>query len=84
MLFLAAQALEEQVEAELQAERAAAEAEADRVKAAIEAKRREREEVEAAVRTAVRAFVLLPPAPGPSLTCYVVLPARARLLMLRI
>ena len=50
----ATQALEEQVEAELQAERAAAEAEADRVKAAIEEKRREREQVEAALRTAVR------------------------------
>ena len=49
-----AQALEEQVEKELQAERAAAEAEADRVKAAIEEKRREREQVEAALRTAVR------------------------------
>ena len=48
------QALEEQVEAELQAERAAAEAEADRVKAAIEEKRREREQVEAALRAAVR------------------------------
>ncbi len=48
------QALEEQVEAELQAERAAAEAEADRVKAAIEEKQREREQVEAALRTAVR------------------------------
>ncbi len=43
------------MEAELQAERAAAEAEADRVKAAIEEKRREREEVEAALRIAVRA-----------------------------
>ena len=42
------------MEAELQAERAAAEAEADRVKAAIEDKRREREQVEAALRTAVR------------------------------
>ncbi len=42
------------MEAELQAERAAAEAEADRVKAAIEEKRREREQVEAALRTAVR------------------------------
>ena len=50
----AAQALEQEVEAELQAERAAAEVEAARVKAAIQAKQAEWEAAEAAAKAVVR------------------------------
>ena len=49
-----AQVLEQQVEAELQEERAAAELEAARVKAAIQAKQAEWEAAEAAAKAVVR------------------------------